>query len=277
MQQQYDIRGVLPVFQTPFHEDESVDFATLEREIQWLFGLGCHGVVLGMVSEVLRLGAEERKRVVETACAAAHGRGPVVVSSGGESTVVAIDYARHAERAGAGALMIPVIVQDASSYVGSPLPLSLQLRLIETFGPSRIAFKPESSPVGPVIDALRRAGGPDLAIYEGDGGAQVWANYKRGLTGSIPGSEMVPAVKALWSSLEAGDPSRAARIAPWMVALVGCGVGLDGYLAIEKHLLVRQGIFLNTQVRGPIAFALDDAQRAHVDQLFDRLMAEIDG
>ena len=181
MQAQYDIRGVLPVFQTPFHDDESIDFATLRKEIEWLFGLGCHGVVLGMVSEVLRLGTDERKRVVESVCEAAHGRGPVVISAGAESTVVAVDYARHAELAGAAALMvippvsvgvsedelvryyerildavsIPVIVQDASGYVGRPMSIPLQAGLYQRHG-ARVMFKPEATPLGPRLSDVVR-------------------------------------------------------------------------------------------------------------------------
>ena len=30
------LAGVLPVFQTPYHDDESIDFETLRREIDWL-------------------------------------------------------------------------------------------------------------------------------------------------------------------------------------------------------------------------------------------------
>lgn len=33
------LSGVLPVLQTQFHQDESVDFDTLARETDWLLGL----------------------------------------------------------------------------------------------------------------------------------------------------------------------------------------------------------------------------------------------
>ena len=39
------LAGVLPVFQTPYHEDESIDFATLEREIDWLYEQGSDGIL----------------------------------------------------------------------------------------------------------------------------------------------------------------------------------------------------------------------------------------
>lgn len=56
-----ELRGVLPVFQTPYHPDETIDHATLEREIAWLHDCGAHGIVMAMVSETLRLSSEERR------------------------------------------------------------------------------------------------------------------------------------------------------------------------------------------------------------------------
>jgi 4-hydroxy-tetrahydrodipicolinate synthase len=48
---------------------------------------------------------------------------------------------------------------------------------------------------------------------------------------------------------------------------------LDCFLAVEKHLLVRQGIFKNTLVRGPVGFRLDDETKSEVDRQFDRMIA----
>jgi 4-hydroxy-tetrahydrodipicolinate synthase len=295
MPSQYDIRGVLPVFQTPFHADvdESVDYETLATEIRWLFDLGCHGVVLGMVSEVLRLGADERKRVVEAACDAARGCGPVVVSAGGESTVVALDYARHAERAGAGALMvippvsvgvsedelvryyerildavsIPVIVQDASGYVGRPMSIALQASLFQRHG-ARVMFKPEATPLGPRLSALRDAVGPDARIFEGSGGIALVDNYRRGIDGSIPGADLADFVLALWRALESGDAARIDALSTPLTAMNSLLHSLDAYVAVEKYLLVKRGVLRNTVVRGPTGFVLDAHTRAEVDRLF---------
>ncbi len=40
MNAQKRLAGVVPVFQTPYRDDESIDAATLEREIDWLFERG---------------------------------------------------------------------------------------------------------------------------------------------------------------------------------------------------------------------------------------------
>src|SRR5690349_20327272 len=136
----HELRGVFPVFQTPYHEDETLDLETLQREIDWLFAEGADGLVLAMVSEVLRLSSEEREQLAEAACRFARGRGAVVISVGAESSLLAARFAAHAESVGADAVMaippvsiglgevellayytrilratrLPLIVQDAS-------------------------------------------------------------------------------------------------------------------------------------------------------------------
>ncbi|WP_204070575.1 dihydrodipicolinate synthase family protein, partial [Sphaerisporangium krabiense] len=149
------VAGVLAVFQTPFTEDGSVDPAQLEAQFDWLFANGADGVVFAMVSEVLRLSSEERDEMVTLTCKLARGRGASVVSVGAESTTVAVRHAAHAAEMGADAVMatppglvratddelmryfmaiagtvsVPLIVQDASGYVGTPLSIDLQRRL----------------------------------------------------------------------------------------------------------------------------------------------------
>lgn len=296
------IHGVLPVFQTPFHHDESIDYATLEREIDWLFDKGADGVVMAMVSETLRLTADERKAVATAACALGRGRGSVTISVGAESSLAAEDFARHAEAAGATAVMaipplsvaapedelrryyeriieaisIPVVVQDASGYVGRPLSIAMQAELHRTYG-DRVAFKPEAPPIGPRLSALRDATGGGAKVFEGSGGIALVDSFRRGITGTMPGADLIDAIVALWRALRAGDEAAVARIALPLTALVALQTGLDGFLAVEKHILVRRGIFPRAVIRGPVGYVLDAETRGEVDRLFDVLMRAVGG
>ena len=85
----HELRGVLPVFQTPYHADETIDYATLEHEINWLHDCGAHGIVMAMVSETLRLSSEEREDLAAAACRFGRARGTVIISVGAESSKVA--------------------------------------------------------------------------------------------------------------------------------------------------------------------------------------------
>ncbi len=297
-----EISGVLPVFQTPFHTDESIDFATLDREIDWLFENGANGVVMAMVSETLRLSTDERRKLAAHVCETVGDRGATIISVGSESTHTSAALARDAEAVGADALMaippvataateyelagyfeqilkatsIPLIIQDASGYVGKPMRFSLQAQMLEQF-PERVLFKPEAEPViGRLRELLRETNG-QAKVFEGSGGLHLLASFKQGVSGTMPGADLTPAVSALWSALEAGETRRADRISQSLIKLVELQTSLDAYLAVEKHLLCRQGIFRNTVIRGPVAFELDDDLRAKVDVLFDELCAAVKG
>ena len=290
--------GVLPVFQTPYREDdESIDAATLEREIHWLYDRGADGVVMAMVSEVLRLSTPERMHLAELACRFGNGRGAVVISVGAESSAAAEQYARHAEGCGADALMaippvavavgesellgyyrriirsvrIPVIVQDASGYVGRPMPIDVQAGLLGEFGPGRVMFKPEAVPIGPRLTALRDATGGRARVFEGTGGLALMDSFRRGVVGTMPGADLIDALVALWRALREGDETRANRVWLPVAALVSLQNSLDAFLAIEKYLLVKQGVFRNTLVRGPVGYSLDEETRRDVDRLFGQV------
>lgn len=295
----HPLRGVLPVFQTPWLEDETLDLETLEREIAWLYDCGANGIVMAMVSETLRLDTEEREQLAVAACRFGKERGVVVISVGAESSKVAERYARHAETVGADAVMaippvsigigeselltyytriieairIPVIVQDASGYVGKPMPIAMQARLLDEFGPERVQYKPEASPIGPKLSELRDATKGRARVFEGTGGIALVDSFKRGVVGTMPGADLIRGLVPLWQALEAGDAEKADRIHGPLSVLISMQTSLDGFLAVEKHLLKRQGIFINTLVRGPVGFKLDAETTREVERQFDRMIA----
>jgi 2-keto-3-deoxy-L-arabinonate dehydratase len=288
------LAGVLPVFQTPYYDDETIDYGALDCEINWLLEHGADGIVMAMVSEILRLSTEERRELAAATCRMVAGRGSVIISVGAESSKLAEDFARHAEQCGADALMaippvatamgegeairyfsriircvkIPLIVQDASGYVGRPLSLELYVTLLNEFG-ERVFFKPEASPIGPRLSALRDATGGTVRVFEGSGGIALVDSYRRGIVGTIPGADLIQGMVALWQALKAGDDSRAYRLSLPISALVALQTSLDGFLAVEKYLLVKQGVLPNTLVRGPVGFMLDEETRREIDRLFE--------
>jgi len=296
------LRGVLPVFQTPWLDNESPDLATLEREIAWLQDCGADGIVMAMVSETLRLASDEREQLAEAACRFGRARGTVIISVGAESAKVAERFAKHAESAGADGVMaippvavvlgeeelagyyrriiravrIPVIVQDASGYVGRPMSIAMQARLLDEFGQERVQFKPEATPIIPRLVELLAATGGRARVFEGTGGIALVESHRHGVVGTMPGADLIRALVPLWRALEAGDTAKAARIHEPLAAIIAMQTSLDAFLAVEKHLLVRQGIFKNTLVRGPVGYCLDEATRREVDRMFERLMEAVE-
>jgi len=292
------IQGVLSVFQTPFHTDLSIDFATLQREIDWLYDQGADGIVMGMVSETLRLASHEREALAEAACRFGRDRGVVIISAGAESTHTAVRYAQQAEAVGADAVMvippisvavgeddlhryyssiieaitIPVVVQDASGYVGRPMSIAMQAGLFNEYG-ARVLFKPEATPIGPRLSALRDATGGRAPVFEGTGGIALVDSYRRGIVGTMPGADLIDGIVALWRALAAGDEQRIYQLSLPIAALIAVQNSLDAFLAVEKYLLVKRGIFINMLVRGPVGYHLDAETQSEIDRLFAHLQA----
>lgn len=292
------LAGVLPVFQTPFLDDLSIDFATLEQEIHWLYDQGADGIVMGMVSETLRLSSEEREQLAAAACRFGRERGVVIISAGAESTRLAVRYAQQAEAAGADAVMvippisvavgeddlkryyeqiiqsiaIPVVVQDASGYVGRPMSIAMQAALFNEYG-DQVLFKPEATPIGPRLSALRDATAGRAPVFEGSGGIALVDSYRRGIVGTMPGADLIDGIVALWQALQTGDEQRIYSLSLPISALIAIQNSLDAFLAVEKYLLVKRGIFQNTLMRGPVGYRLDEETRQEVDRLFGQLQA----
>lgn len=293
------LQGVLPIVQTPFTESFDIDRAVFRREVEWALSLGVEGIGTGMVSELLRMSPQERNELAELLVEMVEGRAVVFMAVTSESTQQAVSLARAAAKAGCDAIMaappvgcrssepelfnyfhalaesvdLPVIVQDASGYLGQPIPLRLCVALIDHYGEDKILFKPEATPNGPHLSALREASEGRAKIYEGSGGILLVDSYRRGILGTMPGMEMLDGILSVWNALQRGDEDRAYRVYFPIAAIVALQMqaGLDGFLAIEKHLLVRRGLFSNARRRGPYAWEMDPETTSEVDRLFDRL------
>ncbi len=175
----------------------------------------------------------------------------------------------------ADSIAIPLVVQDASSYVGAAIDLGVYQRLLDQFGPQRIFFKPEASPLGPNLSKLRDATNGQARIFEGSGGINLVDCYRRGIVGTMPGTDLLDGIVALWRALALGDEQRIYALSLPICALVALQLqaGLDGFLAIEKYLLKKRGLFANTLQIEPVSWRLDSETQAEVDRLFDILQA----
>lgn len=292
----HPISGVLPVIQTPFHEDRSIDYNTLKVELDFLFEAGVDGVTIAMVSEILRLTDQERDELNARVVEFVNGRGPVVASVGAESTEQAIRHTKAAVASGVDALMaippsltrcngtelleyyrsllgsssLPLVVQDASGYVGNSIPIETQAAIWK-IAPELVLFKPEAQPIGPNVSALLAATKGQAKIFEGTGGLALMDSFPRGIVGTMPGADVPWAIVAIWRALQSGNVQRASEIHAGLAALVSHMHNLGAYLTIEKFILVEQGIFKNTIVRGPIGYHADDLTRTEILRLFHAL------
>ena len=295
------LAGVFNVISTPIDSNDEIDQKTLKKEIDWLIKCGSNGAVLAMVSEVLRFSASERRKQWQLSLEYLSGRIPLVVSVGAESAAIAVGLAKDAQKDGATAVMatppsafvasadevksyyqriieavdITVIVQDASNYLGAPIELDTYVELIDKYGDERVQFKPEAKPVKERLAQLNKISNNRARVFEGQGGIDLLDTHPLGVKGTMPGAEVPWAIVGLWNALEKKDISTAQAIHTPLAKLISYQNTLDAYVAVEKYLLVKQGVFVNTNQRGPVGFKLDEQTKSKIDLAYSELAAAI--
>src|SRR4030088_2191974 len=101
-----NFRGSFTALVTPF-KDGALDEAAFRGLVSWQIEQGSHGLVpVGTTGESPTLSHDEHNRVVEMCLDEAKGRVPVIAGAGSNSTREAVDLAKHAEKAGADAVLV---------------------------------------------------------------------------------------------------------------------------------------------------------------------------
>ena len=165
---------------TPFNEDKSVDFGSLERIVNHVIDGGADFLVaLGTTSEAPTLTAGEKKQVVDTILKANAGRLPVLLGMGGNNTQAVVDAVKAQDFTGiqgilsvvpyynkpnqrgmkahfeaiADASPVPVIVYNVPGRVGVNLQAATCVELAKH--PNIIAVKEASGNLQQIMEILR--------------------------------------------------------------------------------------------------------------------------
>ncbi|MFH0963229.1 MAG: dihydrodipicolinate synthase family protein [Planctomycetota bacterium] len=106
-----NLKGVVVIFMTPFHDDLRLHEKAAARNLRFLISKGIRTgqgaiVVAGSIGECYALTNDERKRLAETVVAEARGEVPVLIGCNHSATAAAVDLAKHAEKIGADGLML---------------------------------------------------------------------------------------------------------------------------------------------------------------------------
>ena len=155
------LSGIVPPLVTPLAGPDSLDQPGLERLIEHVLNGGVHALfILGTTGEGPSLSYRLRREVIDRVCGQANQRVPVLVGITDTSLVESIALARHAEEAGAAAVVaappyyFPVGQDDlvhhfASLAVGLPLPLYVYNMPAMT----KLSIEPDS--IGRLLDCER--------------------------------------------------------------------------------------------------------------------------
>ena len=229
------ITGIHPMLYAFFDADGALRREGFARQVAAVEASGAAGVaVLGLGTEVGKLGRDERARAVEWTLEAAGRRLPVAVTVPGGPLPDMIDAASRAEAAGAGWLVLqpppppcsgpdlveifaevagavacPVAIQNAPEFLGLGLAAE-ELAALGRGSPNVAAVKAECSAVaaGELVDTL----GEDLSVLNGRAGLELTDNLRAGVAGMIPGVETADLQVDCARAMAAGDEAEAEAI-----------------------------------------------------------------
>lgn len=287
----HDMRGSMTALVTPF-SNGAVDLATLKKLVDRQIDGGTDWLVpCGTTGESPTLDDDETHRVIDSVIQQSAGRRPVMVGAGSNSTAKAVKLSKHAQQAGASAILsvvpyynrpnqeglfrhfaavaqavtIPVVLYNVPFRTGQSLANETVARLRQRY-PNVVAIKHATGSVAGV-DEL--AGLCDIAVISGDD-SLTWPLMALGAVGVISVvSNLVPRwMKDLVDAALAGNNLQALALHRKISDLAD-GIGRFGPNPIPIKTAMAAAGLLHEEFRLPLC-PLDDKARGEIAAILCR-------
>lgn len=236
-----EFKGVYTALITPFTEYNTVDYAALERLVEYQIESGIDGLVpCGTTGESPTLSHEEHDRVIAQSIKFAKGRVPVIAGTGSNATSEAIRLSQHAQDAGVDAVLlvnpyynkptqkglylhfkaiaesvsVPCILYNIKGRTGVNLETETLIRLASECS-NIVAVKEASGDISQIEDVIKRSS-DEFSVLSGDDNLSLDV-IRRGGDGVISvASNLFPSqMERLIHSALDGDSEEAERLNEW--------------------------------------------------------------
>lgn len=290
------LKGIIPIVNTVFHQDGTLDLDGQRSLVCHLLEQGVHALALfGNAAEGYTLSQQERTTLTDTIVREVNGGIPVIVSSGHSGTDQAVALSREAQESGASALMvlppyylkpdaqglfeyfqaisdavsIPIIVQDAPQMTQINMASSLLARMSREIEHVRYA-KVEAPPTAPKISEILAQAATHLTVLGGLNGNFLIEELDRGAVGTMPGSDLCEGFVRIWNLYQSGNRVEARREFQRYLPLIRYELQPGMGVSAMKHNLVRKGIIACARVRHPTR-TLDAVSQKELCELWSEL------
>jgi dihydrodipicolinate synthase/N-acetylneuraminate lyase len=254
--------GIYPMLYSFFTADGRLDRPAMRRQVEGCLAAGAHGIaILGIASEVAKLSAAERLRLLDYVATDLAGRVPLAVTLAEPNLSEQIAFARTAVAAGADWLILqPPPVRGAPeaeliAFLGAvadacEIPVALQnnpvnldvwlsdagLEALVDAHPNVCLLKAE----GPLLGVCRMieatAGRAD--VFGGLAGKEITNLLRAGCIGVIPAPDCVDVHVRIYELMTRGDEAEAERLYKEILPLITfINASVEQYLCYGKRLV----------------------------------------
>jgi 4-hydroxy-tetrahydrodipicolinate synthase len=253
-----EIGGTYPMLYAFFDEAGRLRREAISRQIEAAIACGASGVaVLGLGTEVQKLGRQERRSLVEWTIADVAGRVPVAVTIADGNVPDMSESAKFAVDAGASWLIlqpprppassahlikffgavadsvtVPVGIQNAPEFLGIGLSTA-DLLALNAAHPNVTVVKAESTAltVAGVVTDL----GSKMKVFNGRAGFELLDNLRAGVDGMIPGTETIDLQVGIERSMRSGNEAEAENLYRKLLPAIAFAMqGLNTFLLYGK-------------------------------------------
>jgi 4-hydroxy-tetrahydrodipicolinate synthase len=286
------LRGIIPVLATPFRADESVDEASLRRQVEFCLARGAVALCApAFGSEYYKLSDQERQEVARVVVSQCRRRVPVFVNVGTSAVRSTLEFCNQAESLGADGVMVtapravplgthelkgffehvcqavrlPVILQDVD-FAGSGLGVEFLVDLAARC-PSLQFVKLETALPGGKCKEIIRLSSGRVSVFYGWAGLRFFDGLAHGACGFMPGAALVDVYATILRLYDAGQLENAKALFYHLLPfLVFALEHLELFIWMEKRILMRRGVIESDRLREP-TLRLDDAYQKQAEEL----------
>ena len=294
-------KGVYIIAATPFFDDDSIDYDSLDRLTDFYLEKGVTGItILGMMGEAQKLSPDESKNVMNRVIKRVDGRVPVIVGVSNPDIKKLIKLSNSAMAAGAAGIMvapnsshhndetifnyyvevdkaleskIPMIYQDFPLVTKAPISLDCLMRIIREI-PQVVMLKHEDWPGLEKLSELRSRSKAEglrrISILCGNGGLYLLQELSRGADGAMTGFAYPEMLVSVCKKFENGDHDDAEDLFDLYLPVIKHEQQPGYGLAVRKETLHRRGAISSSKVRTP-GTSMSSADHKDLDRLLERL------
>lgn len=285
------LRGIFPIAQSPFTEADKLDLDCLVDQVRFLDRGRVHGCVWPQIaSEWSTLTESERLAGAEALVSTGKKFRPaIVIGVQAPNITTAVKYAKHAEKAGADALIsLPPNGADAPALIeyykavgaATSLPLFAQAvgdlsvdQLIAMYKavPTLRYVKDEAGQPLERVGPLREKSGDELKVFTGMHGKTLIEEMIRGFSGSMPAAGFADLYASAWDLWHEGKKREAVDVFGQAAILIQ-EITVYGTESL-KYILCLRGVFktyrARTQGKAAARTRLDEESKKVLAQILD--------